>query len=224
MMPLKKFYARTLVLGMCTLFYSTSLIAQSSDIAGRVISSIGDVTAVYESTRTSRAIVRRSAVYPLEIIETYEGGTVQIRMIDSALISLGCNSSLKIENYSYSSDVANDIASMRLLSGRLRTITGAIGEQNPQSYQFYVGGISIKIRGTDFEVVYEESNGTIFVAAYDGGITVDSPLGSIDLGIGADNDFARIAVGSEPEGFLIQPPGMRTGTLPQGGVQQSASC
>ncbi len=223
-MCLKQFNVRVLFLGMCTLLCSTPLTAQSSDIAGRVVSSAGEVVAVYESTRTSRAIVRRSEIYPLEIIATNERGTVQVRMIDSALISLGCNSSLKIEDYSYMDDVANDIARIRLLSGRLRTITGSIGERNQQRYQFYVGDVSIKIRGTDFEVVYEESSETIFVAAYDGGITVDSPSGSIDLGIGADNDFARITAGSEPVGFLVQPPGMRTGSSIQGSSQQSSPC
>lgn len=178
-------------------------VAQDSEfIAGRVTMTYGDAEAV-DQNNARRELARRSDIYEGESVETHDQSSIQLRMVDSALISLGCTSTLKIENYIYE-DAATDAVTLRLLRGVLRTITGQVGEQYPDRYRLLVGDTRLEVRGTDIEVRLDE-DGTIYIANYDGGITVRNPLGSVDLGIGGDTDFAIVEPDKAPRGLRIQP-------------------
>ncbi len=179
------------------------LFSQQDVIAGRVIFASGNVIAELENVRSIRRVIRRSPIYTGDTIITSESGRTQLRMSDSALINLGCNSSLKIEEYSFE-DTASNRATLRLLSGHVRTITGQIGKQNAASYRFLVNESRIEIRGTDFEVVLNE-NGNTYIGNYEGGITIVNRMGSVRLGIGGDVDFAVIMPGQAPKGLYSQP-------------------
>lgn len=195
----------SILLGFFYTILSGQVTAQPAEIAGRVISASGEVTAIEEQLTTYRRVTRRSEIYVRDTIRTSDQSRVQIRMLDSAILSLGCESSLKIEAYDYEESAANDQLALRLLSGRFRTITGAIGEQNPQRYRFLVGDITIQILGTDYEVNYDPQTRIAYVGVYDGSVRITNPQGSISLGIGGNADFARIEPGMKPEEMLNQP-------------------
>lgn len=180
-----------------------SVLAQQDEIAGRVISAAGDVFAEIENVNSVRQLVRRSEIYSGEVVITSGDAAAQLRLSDASLISLACNSSLKIEDYRFE-DYPNDKVTLRLLSGRFRTITGRIAELNRESYRLLVGGTHVEVRGTDFEVVLKE-NGTVYFANYDGGITLVNSLGSLKLGIGGNVDFGVVEPGSAPLGLASYP-------------------
>ncbi|GAB5500789.1 MAG: hypothetical protein PsegKO_31000 [Pseudohongiellaceae bacterium] len=133
---------------------------------------------------------------------TGSDGATHVRMSDSALIALRCNSSLKIEDYWYEDNVARDTVTLRLLSGSIRMISGAIPNNNTRAFRLLVNGTEISIRGTDFEVSIEPEDQTIHVGVFDGGVSVANQLGRLDLSVGEDVSFARIQQGLEPVGLV----------------------
>lgn len=197
----------------CALSAFSPVLAQSGEIAGRVISASGEVAARDEQFTYSRVVIRRSEIHVQETIATSDQSRVQMRMMDSALLSLGCESSLKIEEYAYEQNAANDRVTLRLLSGRFRTITGAVGEQNQQRYRLLVGDITIQILGTGYEVTFDPQTQIAYVGVYDGSVSITNPQGTVRLGIGGDADFARIESGSEPEALVNQPPQLGTAAV-----------
>ena len=108
-------------------------LAQIDDPVGRVTMVVGEVRAERTSSRVSLA--RRSEVYSGESITTSADGHVQFRLTDSSLISLRCESSFRILEFSYQDDPAEDTAVFQLLRGRVRMITGAVPSRNNQRFR-----------------------------------------------------------------------------------------
>ena len=186
-------------------------IAQSNDddareIAGRVIVVSGNVMA--RGQNGDRPLRRKEAIYVGDTIFTDIAASTQIRMVDRAIIALHESTEFSIVAYQYEEDVSSDESSIELIQGGFRTITGSIGQQNRDSYEAQIGDFAtIGIRGTDFEAVIT-SNG-MFTGVYDGGTTVTNAAGNLDLGVGANFDFAQVATpNSPPVGLLIQPPNL----------------
>jgi len=191
--------------GMLLPFVLSGSHGQEVDVlAGRVIAVSGDAFAVDVINNSRRNLSRRSEIYVRDVIETGDRSSIQLRMVDSGLISLQCNSQLKIEAYEFN-DEREDLIVLRLLRGTLRTITGKVGQMGRDQYNFHVGDTQLKIRGTDFEVSIAES-GVVYFGTYDGGTTLVNAFGEVDLGVGADQDFAIVEPGKAPRGTLLQPP------------------
>ena len=170
--------------------------AQQSELAGRVVATAGEVVAI-DVNGNSRQLARRAEVFTGDTITTSAGGMVQLRMIDAALVSLSCNAALQIEAYSYEEDVSVDRATLHLHSGILRTITGAIGEQDTKAYQLHVGETRVEILGTDFQVE-RNNDDTLYFATFDGATRIVNASGSLGLGVGNDGDFAVVEPGQAP--------------------------
>jgi hypothetical protein len=185
--------------------------AQNSDgvtapEAGHVIVAQGRVLALAQSGAI-RQLARQSSIYVGDTIFTDDDSYTQLRMVDGAQIALSEFSELIIESYQYDEDPVTDASVLNLLRGGLRTITGAIGSQNRDSYELQVSeSAQIGIRGTDYEVVITPE-GRIVSGVYDGGTTFSNNLGALDLGINARFDFGLIEnPQSPPVGLVQQPP------------------
>ncbi len=128
------------------------------------------------SKRASGIIVlkRRSAIFEKDEIRVGENGRAQFRMIDQALISVQENSVLKIQNYKYKKGGKNNSVLIELLTGGLRTITGAVGKGNKEAYKLRTPLATIGIRGTDYEVELVPSG--MYVAVWNGEISLQSRL------------------------------------------------
>ncbi|MFK7865072.1 MAG: FecR domain-containing protein [Pseudohongiellaceae bacterium] len=170
--------------------------------AGRVVDVTGDATAK-DTFSESRPLYRRDTILPGDTVSTASTSNVQLRMNDSALIVLGCDSSLKLEKYQFEKD-HNDIVELELLQGSIRTLTGYVGSQNRDGYKFTVEGIEIEVQGTDFEV-HRQADGNVYFGNYGGSIAIKNSLGSLDLGIGHNFDFAIAEPEQAPRG-LKNPP------------------
>lgn len=209
---LRKFGAIALLLSLA---WSNELAAVEASItaqtAGRVVTLVGGADAIDDSG-SSRQLLRNSQVLAGDIINSRAASHIQLRMIDSAIIALGCESSLKVDSYRHEKNHL-DIVEVQLLKGSLRTITGWIGSQNRDAYKFKVADTKVEVRGTDFEV-HLQANGKVYFANYNGGITISNTFGSLDLGIGGDFDFAVIEPKQAPSGLRNRPQPLLRNSLP----------
>ena len=187
---------------LCVCVYPSANFAAEEDIAGRIVAVSGQVTAI-DTTGSSRSLSRRSEIFVGDTVVTQPDAFAQIRMTDSALVSLKASTQFEIVAYSYEQDIDNDVISMRLIEGGFRTITGSIGAQNRNAYNVETELSNIGIRGTDHEAVLD---GGLYVAVYDGATQLNNTAGSLDLGVGADFDFG-VAFDdlTPPQGLLLQP-------------------
>ncbi len=189
-----------------TLAYSQA--DQASTVAGTVIMARGEVAAV-DAGGTSRPLSRRDDIFVGETIYTNAGSSAQFRMVDGAQISLKESTEFAIVAYEYNESPADNRASLELITGGFRTITGNISRDNREAYEANAANFAtIGIRGTDYEVIVTPA-GEVLTGVFEGGITVSNNAGSIDLGIGAQFDFARLPdAASPPQGLTAQPTGL----------------
>jgi hypothetical protein len=174
--------------------------------AGGVIVVSGAVVA-RDSSGSERQLRRRSDVFVGDTIHTAADATTQIRMVDGALIALKEATEFSIVAYQYEENPNTDVSSIELIAGGFRTITGSIDEQNRENYSAGIAQFAtIGIRGTDYEVVITPA-GEVITGVYDGGTTIANDVGQMDLGIGADYDYAIVPdPDTPPVGLLLQPP------------------
>ena len=188
--------------------HSIAQVDDQPERAGVIVFVSGEVVA-RDSAGSDRQLRRRSAVNVGDTLFTAPGASTQIRMVDAALISLKESTQFQIVAYEYNENPVTDESSIELIEGGFRTITGAIGEQNRENYEASISNFAtIGIRGTDYEVVITP-RGEVITGVYDGGTTVANGQGAIDLGFGADFDFAIVPnPESPPQGLLTQPGGL----------------
>jgi hypothetical protein len=179
---------------LITLAMQFAIITAQSDlqIAGRVVVARGEAEVVH-ADGSRETLARRSEIRVGDTINTTANAWIQIRFIDSAILSLNCNSSLRINQYQYE-DRNSDRADLYLQRGRIRTITGSIQRVN---YQFVTDVANVYIGGTDFGIEAESAFSYVF-GVYDGTIRVGNSYGQVLLGVGSDYIFARAEAGTSP--------------------------
>ncbi len=162
---------KLIILMLLSTFLMTPALSSEKE-AGKALLTKGSVTSIRDGKNV--ALMRRSLIYVKDEIRVGAKARAQFRMVDQAIISLQENSIFKINQYKFGQGVNQDSAFLELLSGGLRTITGAIGKGNKKAYELRTPLATIGIRGTDYEVEIV-SNG-MFVAVWDGIIHVRSHI------------------------------------------------
>lgn len=192
------------------------------DIAGYVITAATDAIAI-DLNGDQRDIARRSPIYTGESIQSGSTGSVQVRMKDTALISLNCNSTLQVESYVDEHSQSDQII-LNLLEGSLRTITGDADGHSSTQYRLNANSAWVNALKADFEVHLQE-NGVIYFAAFTGSINVSNAFGSLTLGQGGNSDFASVDSIGPPaptQLYPLQSPPLSITTTPT--TQASSSC
>ena len=105
-----------------------------------------------------------------DFIETKTNSKVKITFIDNTIITLGKESSLKIEDYFFDSNNKNSAKTeLNVSKGAFHAITGQIGKVNPEKFKLKTKNATIGIRGTE---IYGDQNrvfctqGAIFVNSF----------------------------------------------------------
>ena len=75
-----------------------------------------------------------------------------LQFVDGAKVTVRPNSAILIEDYVYNGN-AQDTATLSLISGGLRVITGAISKSNPENYKVRTPVALMGVRGTEFAVM-----------------------------------------------------------------------
>ena len=180
-----KYLTPLLATVLCASFYSQA----NTPPAGKTILAKGSVVATSDDS-AQRPLKRRDTVYSVDKITTGEQSKAQFSMSDGGLIALKENSELNIANYDFNADTQQGAASIELLKGGLRSISGVI-KKNGGSYNVKTPVGSIGIRGTHFEL--QLLGGDMFVAVWDGAIdlTLENQR-VVSLGSNEPFSFAQV--------------------------------
>jgi len=136
-----------LVLGL-SMFASS--FAMTADNTGMVVASRGDVTA--EIGGELRILKQGDDIFVTDEITTGDKSFAVLQFVDGAKVTVRPNSAIIIEDYVYNG-TDEDVATLSLVSGGLRVITGAMAKSNPENYKVRTPVALMGVRGTEFAVM-----------------------------------------------------------------------
>lgn len=159
-------------------------------VAGKTILAKGNVQAIDQATKETRKLKRRSNIFDVDNITTGEKSKAQFSMSDGGLITLKANTEILISEYKFNDETGEGSATLELVNGGLRSISGLI-KKSGGDYQVKTPVGSIGIRGTHFSVDVVGEN--VFFGVYSGNIDVKlSNQQTLSLGASEDYSFASI--------------------------------
>ena len=128
---------------------STAAVA-AEDSSGMVIASRGEVSAL--ANGESRELKQGGFVYVNDEILTSARSFAVLQFTDGAKVTVRPGSKLIIETYLYAGN-DSDEATLNLVSGGLRVITGAMAKTNPENYKVRTPVALMGVRGTEFSIM-----------------------------------------------------------------------
>ena len=128
---------------------STAAVAVE-DSSGMVIASRGEVSAL--ANGESRELKQGDSVYVNDEILTSARSFAVLQFTDGAKVTVRPDSNLIIEAYLYAGN-DSDEATLNLVSGGLRIITGAMAKTNPEKYKVRTPVALMGVRGTEFSIM-----------------------------------------------------------------------
>ncbi len=146
----------------------------------------GSVTAT-QTNNQPRDLKRRSPLYLRDTIVTGPDGEAQIVFTDQSTVALRSGSELMIADYKFDPkkpNQSNEKYVLNLVKGGLRTITGIIPKDNPDSYQVNTPVATIGVRGTEYSIACSGIGGKVSncaTATWRGVINVSNSSGTIQL-------------------------------------------
>jgi hypothetical protein len=162
------------------LLESKVALAQAGD-AGKVLLSIGDV----KVNRSGQLIpLKKGDVINVgDAIITGATSNAQIRMSDGAVMAIRPQTEFKIAEYSFNGKAdGTEKASLSLVKGGVRAVTGTIGRENKDNLKVDAVVATIGIRGTGFNLVYcqgscpttskEPVKNGLYASVFEGKVTV----------------------------------------------------
>jgi hypothetical protein len=138
----------TLGLALSLLMASSVAVAEV-DSAGMVVASRGEVIAM--SNGGSRELKQGDFIYVNDEILTSDRSFAVLQFTDGAKVTVRPDSTLIIEQYLYAGN-SDDEATLNLVSGGLRVITGAMAKTNPENYKVRTPVALMGVRGTEFSI------------------------------------------------------------------------
>lgn len=129
---------------------ATAFPAMAEDSTALLVASRGDVFAELEAAR--RALAQGDSVEEEERIITGEKSFAVLQFVDGAKVTVRPNSVLDIKEYRYSGGDEN-AATLSLVQGGLRIITGAMAKAEPESFKVETPVALMGVRGTEFSIV-----------------------------------------------------------------------
>jgi len=151
-----RFARSSLILSLALLGASLQSHAQGNE-AGKVLLSLGDVKVI----RSAKEIPLKKGdpIQAGDVIVTGATSNAQLRMSDGAVIAIRAQTEFKINEYKFNGkEDGTERASLGLVKGGVRAVTGVIGRTNRDNLQ--VDGVvaTVGVRGTGFNIVYCQGN------------------------------------------------------------------
>ena len=202
--------------------------AYASVDAGRVQFVFGDSRAL-ATNGAERVLKKGDVVHEGDTVITGPSASLQLLMVDDAMVAVRPNSRLRIDTYRFQGkEDGSERGVLHLIKGAFRSITGAIGHTDKKNYKIITDTANIGIRGTDHEPAYllpSQANvgdpGT-YDAVNSGGTYIATPWGRVDVSPNQVG-FASSKPGSVPV-LLDGVPGFMRATPPMSqGADASAS-
>ena len=170
-------------------------------------------------------LLKGSFIFEGDTINTGDKARIQLLMVDGARIAIRPNTTFGVQTYELpesttdSFSIANNDgkATLRLVKGAFRSITGRIGKSHVKAnYQVIAPVATLGIRGTDYTVRFCSSDcggdgsgpdpdDGLYIGVSVGGVWVQNAEGSLDID---KNEFAFIADAVTAPLQLLEPPGL----------------
>lgn len=206
-----KFFFSPLVIAL-VFGLSPAARAQDQGEAGRIIMAIGSVSVVRDGN--SVPAKRNTPVRAGDAVVTGDTSNAQLRLNDGAVIALRPNTEFKVKEFSYSGKAdGTEKASLSLVKGGVRAVTGAIGRANRDNLKVDAVVATVGIRGTGFNIKFcdaacktanPSANEGLYAGVFEGRIDVSNKAGqATELGV---NRFAYVQSESVAPQLLIAPP------------------
>ncbi|MDH3671285.1 MAG: FecR domain-containing protein [Gammaproteobacteria bacterium] len=201
---------RFISLGSLTFFIAFSLASWCAPVegaikpVGKVILTNGTFLAI-QADSSSRSLTRGSEFYQGDRLWTGPTTKAQIRFSDGAIMTLRADTEFRVDEYEFDNKNANRNKSLfTLIKGGFRTITGLVSRLKPESYRVKTSYAVVGVRGTTFETLIDSG---LYVAAWQGKVSIENEAGKILLGFDEDTNFARVTgFTRSPTGLLVTPP------------------
>jgi hypothetical protein len=189
----------------------------SLEPAGHVILTDGPFIAI-QTNASARSLSRGSEFYQGDRLWTGPRTRAQIRFSDGAIMTLRPDTEFSVDEYQFDEKNAeNNTSFFTLIKGGFRTLTGLISKLRPDGYRVKTAYAIVGVRGTNYEVVDQSA---LYVAAWEGTISVTNNKSEVLLGFGQDFNYATItSVNSAPKGTVEIPPPLQQ--TPDPGLQQA---
>jgi hypothetical protein len=129
---------------------AVSTLAIADDNVGMVVASRGEVLAMAKGG--SRELKQGDLVYVDDEIMTASRSFAVLQFVDGAKVTVRPDSAMIVEAYLYNGN-EHDMATLSLVSGGLRVITGAMAKTNPENYKVRTPVALMGVRGTEFSVM-----------------------------------------------------------------------
>ena len=142
--------AKILASIVLVLLTASSVAVAQEDSAGMVVASRGEVIAM--SNGGSRELKQGDFIYVNDEILTSGRSFAVLQFTDGAKVTVRPDSTLIIEQYLYAGN-EGDEATLNLVSGGLRVITGAMAKTNPENYKVRTPVALMGVRGTEFSIM-----------------------------------------------------------------------
>ncbi|HMN81162.1 MAG TPA: FecR family protein [Burkholderiaceae bacterium] len=157
--------------------------------AGVVSAASGETWLVRESFMSSP--VRRSAgVRAGDRLMTGVDGRIELRLADSAAISIGPGSEFRIDDYQF--DERRQRSFFSLVRGTMRQVSGQIGKRNHDDYRLTTPTGVLAIRGTEFRATECPAGGCspgtaagLSVQVIQGRVAVTNASGTVEVPAGS---------------------------------------
>jgi len=140
---------RILITALSAVLLSAPAWAQEEDSTGMVVASRGEVLAL--SNGGSRELKQGDFIYINDEIITSNRSFAVLQFEDGAKVTVRPDSTLIIEQYVYNGN-DGDAATLSLVEGGLRVITGAMAKSNPENYKVRTPVALMGVRGTEFSI------------------------------------------------------------------------
>jgi len=150
-------YLNKMITGLtvAVLLSAASAVFAEEENAGMVVASRGEVIAM--SNGGSRELKQGDFVYVDDEIMTSNRSFAVLQFVDGAKVTVRPDSVMIVETYLYNGN-SEDAATLSLVSGGLRVITGAMAKSNPENYKVRTPVALMGVRGTEFSVMLCEDD------------------------------------------------------------------
>ena len=192
--------------GVLLALISAGFAGEAAAAAGRVDFTTSGVTVAGRDGQ-ARPLARGAELDSGDTVRTNDG-RAQIRFSDGSYVSLQPNTDFAISDYKFEGR-DDDRGFFGLVRGAMRTVTGAVGRVNRNSYRITTPTATVGIRGTG-GVIQVLNDGSTLVIGTSGIWSLTNPAGSIDVPAGVSG-LAPSEPNTPPKETNTQP---QTSTAP----------
>jgi hypothetical protein len=193
--------------GVLLALISTAFAGEAGAAAARVDFTTAGVTVAGRDGQ-ARPLARGAELDSGDTVRTSTEGRAQLRFSDGSYVSLQPNTDFAISDYKFEGK-NDDRGFFGLVRGAMRTVTGAVGRVNRNSYRITTPTATVGIRGTG-GVIQVLNDGATLVIGTSGIWSLTNPAGSIDIPAGISG-IAPTEPNQPPKETTTQP---QTGTPP----------